>query len=201
MNRMFRMLTGLFCTTLLAWSASVAAADDYDTTISRFKDSGQAAAFFKDSYGYAIFPNVGKGGFIVGGGHGDGRVYRQGKYVGDTSVTQLSVGLQAGGQAYSQIIFFEDQRAFEDFTKGTFELGADASAVAITAGANASAGTTGPAASKSVDKNEAITKGKYHKGFAVFVISKGGAMAEAAVAGEKFSYKPRNGSERLSNDQ
>lgn len=200
MNRMLRMVTGLFCATLLAWSAGVAAADEYDTTIERFKESGQAASFFKNSFGYAVFPTVGKGGFIVGGGHGDGRVYRQGRYVGDASVTQLSVGLQAGGQAYSQVIFFEDQRAYEDFTKGTFELGADASAIAIRSGASANAGTTGPAASKSADADDAVTKAKYHKGFAVFTIAKGGAMAQAAVAGQKFSFKPRNAQESLSND-
>jgi lipid-binding SYLF domain-containing protein len=116
-------------------------------------------------------------------------------------MTQLSVGLQVGGQAYSQIIFFEDQRAFDDFTKGTFELGADASAVAIKAGASAQAGTAGPSASKSMNKDEAIAKAKYHKGFAVFTIAKGGAMAEAAVAGQKFSYKPNTSStERVSRD-
>jgi len=200
MTRMLRMFTGLVCATLFAWSAGVAAADEYDTTIARFKQSGEAASFFKNSYGFAVFPTVGKGGFVVGGGHGNGRVYRQDRYVGDTSVTQLSVGLQAGGQAYSQVIFFEDQRAYDDFTKGTFELGADASAVAIRSGASVSAGTTGPAASRSADADAAVTKAKYHKGFAVFTIAKGGAMAQAAVAGQKFAFKPRSAQERLSND-
>jgi lipid-binding SYLF domain-containing protein len=192
MNLKARVTTGSLCVALMLWSAAGAAADKFDETIALFKDAGQSAAFFKSSYGYAVFPTIGKGGFIVGGGYGEGRVYQRGKYVGDTSVTQVSVGFQAGGQAYSQIIFFEDQRAFDDFTKGTLELGADASAVAITAGASVSAGTTGPAASRSVDKNEAVAKAKYHKGFAVFTITKGGAMAEAAIAGQKFSYKPRD---------
>ena len=200
MNRMTRVATRLFCAALMMWGAAAMAADKFDETIAQFKDAGQSAAFFKNSYGYAVFPTVGKGGLVVGGGHGDGRVYRHGKYVGDTSMTQLSVGLQAGGQAFSQIVFFEDERAFQDFTKGTFEMGADASAVAVTAAASANAGTTGPNASKSISKNEADTKAKYNKGLAVFTIAKGGAMAEAAVAGQKFSYTPRSANERVSSD-
>jgi lipid-binding SYLF domain-containing protein len=164
--------------------------------------SGQArAAFFDDSYGYAVFPNVGKGGFVIGGGYGEGRVYRGTQYVGDTSVTQLSVGLQVGGQGYSQIVFFEDKRAFDDFTQGTFEIGADASAVAIKSSATATAGTAGPAVSAGQSEDSATTRGKYHKGFAIFTISKGGAMAAATVAGQKFSYTPRDTSERVSSDQ
>ena len=77
---------------------------------------------------------------MVGGAHGDGRVYEKGKYVGDTTITQLSVGFQAGGQAYSEIIFFQDKAAFDRFTAGNFEMSATAQAVAITAGASATAG-------------------------------------------------------------
>lgn len=203
MNRTARVtarILSIFSIALFSWGIAAAADDQYDETITLFKNAGQSGAFFKNSYGYAVFPTVGKGGLVVGGGHGDGRVYKHGKYVGDTSMTQVSVGMQAGGQAYSQIVFFEDQRAFDDFTKGTFELGADASAVAIKAAASANAGTTGPSASKSLDKDEAIAKAKYHKGFAVFTIAKGGAMAEATVAGQKFSYKPRDSGERVSHD-
>jgi lipid-binding SYLF domain-containing protein len=126
----------------------------------------------------------------VGAAHGKGRVYKGGKYLGDSAMTQLSIGLQAGGQAYSQIVFFEDERAFNEFTGGNFEFGADVSAVAITAGASASAGTTGAGVSASGGKKDAKTAGKYHKGLAVFTIIKGGAMYEAAVAGQKFSFKP-----------
>ena len=196
--------TGFFGVVLLLCGFAAAAEDQakYDEAVKEFKTTGQTAAFFKDSYGYAIFPTVGKGGLVVGGGHGDGRVYKRGKYVGDASVTQLSVGLQAGGQVYSQIVFFEDERAFNDFTDGSFELAADASAVAIKAGAAAQAGTTGPSASKNVSDEKGDTKGKYHKGFAVFTLAKGGAMAEAAVAGQKFSFKApgANDKERLSSD-
>jgi lipid-binding SYLF domain-containing protein len=155
-----------------------------------FKNAGQSAAFFSDSYGYAVFPTIGKGGFIVGGAHGDGRVYRQGMHVGDSSMTQVSVGLQAGGQAYSMIVFLQDERAFKEFTSGHFEFGADVGAVAITASASASAGTGGATAGASGGKKDATTAGKYRKGVAVFTIVKGGAMYEASVAGQKFSFKP-----------
>jgi lipid-binding SYLF domain-containing protein len=199
MKSMFRV-AAVYWLAVMVWGAA-GAADQFDETITRFKEAGESATFFKDSYGYAVFPTVGKGALIVGGGHGDGRVYKRGRYVGDASVTQLSVGLQAGGQAYSQIVFFEDERAFNDFTDGTFELAADASAVAIKAAASAQAGTAGPSASKNVADEKADTKGKYHKGFAIFTLAKGGAMAEAAVAGQKFSYSPRNSAqERVSRD-
>jgi len=118
-------------------------------------------------------------------------VFVHGRYVGDTSMTQLSVGFQAGGQAYSQIIFFQDQRAFDEFTKGDFEFGADVNAVAITAAAGGSVGTTGASAGASGGMKDATTAGKYYKGMAVFTIVKGGAMYQATVAGQKFSYTPK----------
>ncbi len=92
-------------------TASSAWADEYDDTIKVFKDAGRCGAFFQNAYGYAVFPTIGKGGFVVGGAHGDGRVYAGGKHVGDTSMNQATIGAQLGGQAYSQIIFFEDKRA------------------------------------------------------------------------------------------
>ena len=173
-------------------SAPTVWADKFEDTITLFKNAGESASFFDSSYGFAVFPTVGKGGLVVGGAHGDGRVYRQGKYVGDSAVNQLSVGLQAGGQAYSMIVFFEDERAFNEFTAGNFEFGADVSAVAITAAASARAGTAGAGAGASGGKKDATTAGKYHKGLAVFTIVKGGAMYEASVGGQKFSFKPRD---------
>jgi lipid-binding SYLF domain-containing protein len=173
---------------VLAFNA--AHADEYTDTVDLFRNSGQSAAYFGNSFGYAVFPTVGKAGFVVGGARGKGHVYEQGKYVGDTTMTQLSVGFQAGGQAYSQIIFFEDARALNEFTSGTFEFGADIGAVAITASASARAGSTGAAAGASGGKNDAKTVGKYHKGMEVFTIAKVGAMYEASIAGQKFSYKP-----------
>jgi len=165
-------------------------ADKYSDTVDLFKKAGESASFFTDSYGYAVFPTIGKGGLGIGAAHGKGRVYEQGKYVGDTSMTQLSVGFQAGGQAYSQIVFFQDERSFKEFTRGNFEFGAGVSAVAITAAASGTAATTGTAAGASGGKKDATTAGGYYKGLAVFVIVKGGAMFEASVAGQKFSYKP-----------
>lgn len=172
---------------------AAAVAGSYSDTINLFKNAGESAAYFSKSYGYAVFPTIGKGGLVVGAAHGSGHVYEQGKYVGDTSMTQLSVGFQAGGQAYSQIIFFEDKRAFDEFTDGNFEFAADVSAVAITAAASGTAGTTGASGGASAGKKDAKTAapGGYYKGIAVFTIVKGGAMYEAAVAGQKFSYKPR----------
>lgn len=190
MKRALSLLAGVML--VLATAASLA--DEYTDAAARFRNAGQSSAFFAKSYGYAIFPSIGKGGLIVGGGRGTGRVYVHEVYVGDSTMTQLSVGFQAGGQAYSQIIFFEDERAFNEFTSGNFEFGADASAVAITAGAGASAGTTGGAtANASGGQNDARTAGKFYKGFAVFTIVKAGAMVEAAVAGQKFTYTKKGG--------
>ena len=176
---------------LLMSCAATSWADDFTDTIQLFKDAGASSRFFNDSYGYAVFPGIGKGGFIVGGAHGNGRVYKKGAYVGDVSMTQVSVGFQAGGQAYSMIIFFEDERAFKEFTSGSFEFGADAGAVAITAAANASAGTSGASAGASGGMRDAVTAGKYYKGMAVFTIVKGGAMYQATLGGQKYSYKPK----------
>ncbi len=167
-------------------------ADEYQDTVQIFQDAGESAAFFDNSYGYAIFPNIGKGGIGIGGAHGKGRVYANGEYVGDTTMTQITVGFQLGGQVYSQIIFFEDERALNEFTSGNFELGAQASAVAITAGASAAATTTGTSAGASGGKRDATTVGNYYKGMAIFTVAKGGLMYEASVGGQKFTYTPRS---------
>jgi lipid-binding SYLF domain-containing protein len=176
---------------LLLLTAIVSRADDYSDTVTLFKNAGDSAGFFQTCYGYAVFPGIGKGGFVVGAAHGNGRVYVHGKYTGDTSMTQVSVGLQAGGQAYSQIVFFEDKRSYDEFTSGNFEFGADVNAVAITAAAGASAGTQGASAGASGGMKDARVAGKYYKGLAVFTIVRGGAMYQATVAGQKFSFKPK----------
>lgn len=184
---------------LITLSSITAWADDkddasYRDTIKVFTNAGESGSFFDKSYGYAVFPTIGKGGFGIGGAYGTGRVYADGSYVGDTSMTQVTVGFQLGGQAYSQIIFFEDERALKEFTSGNFEFGAQATAVAITAGASASATTTGTSAGASGGKNDATTTTGgtgFHKGMAVFTVAKGGLMYEASVGGQKFSYTPR----------
>jgi lipid-binding SYLF domain-containing protein len=158
-------------------------------TIEVFRKAGESGQFFAKSYGYAVFPTIGKGGFVVGGAYGTGRVYAKGAYVGDTSMTQLTIGAQLGGQAYSQMIFFENKKAFDEFTSGNFEFGAQASAVAITAGASAQAGTTGASAGASGTQEHATTAAQFNKGMAVFTVAKGGLMYEASIGGQKFSYK------------
>ena len=170
-------------------AAGPALADKYGDTLSLFKNAGQSASFFSKCYGYALFPTIGKGGLGIGGAHGEGRVYEGAKYVGDTRMTQLSIGFQAGGQAFSQIIFFADNRAFDEFTSGNFEFAASVGAVVITAAASGTASTSGAGAAASGGKKDAVTLGEYHKGVAVFVIAKGGLMYEAAVSGQKFSYQ------------
>jgi lipid-binding SYLF domain-containing protein len=165
-------------------------ADKYEDTIQIFKDAGQSAAFFGNSYGYAVFPTVGKGGLVVGAAAGEGRVYVAGKHVGNSVFSQVTIGFQAGGQAYSMIVFFEDERAFREFANGSFKFGASASAVAITAGASAEASTTGTSAGASAGKRDASTVGKYQKGIATFTVAKGGLMYEASIAGGGFSYEP-----------
>ncbi|MCU7958480.1 MAG: lipid-binding SYLF domain-containing protein [gamma proteobacterium symbiont of Bathyaustriella thionipta] len=164
-------------------------AADYADTIKIFKQAGTSSHFFKSAYGYALFPTVGKAGFIIGGAHGKGRVYEKGKHIGNTSLTQASIGFQLGGEAFSEIIFFEDKRALQEFTSGNFEFGAQAQAAVITAGASANASTTGSNAGASGGKNDATTAARgYHKGMATFMILKGGLMYEASVGGQKFSY-------------
>jgi lipid-binding SYLF domain-containing protein len=177
----------MFITALLLVPVT-ASADEYSDTIAVFKKAGESAAFFSNSYAYLVFPTVGKGGLGVGAAHGSGRAYEQGKYVGDVKLNQVSIGLQAGGQAFSQMVFFEDKHAFEDFTKGEFEFDATVQAVAITASATASAGSTGTTTGASGGQNNATTSGNYRKGLAVFTVAKGGLMYQAAVGGQKFKY-------------
>lgn len=134
------------------------------------KDPGMQD-WFDNSAGYAVFPKVGKGGIGIGGAYGKGLVISGDKVVGTTSLTQVSIGLQLGGQAYSEFIFFYDQTALSDFQRGNFELGAQASAVAATAGASADA--------------------SYNKGVAIFTDVTGGLMYEASVGGQKFKYEAK----------
>jgi lipid-binding SYLF domain-containing protein len=186
-----KMMKGLFTVTAaLLLATGPALADKYDDTVSLFKNAGESSSFFGKSYGYAVFPTIGKAGLGIGGAHGEGRVYEQGKYVGDTKMTQLSIGFQAGAEGFSEMIFFQDKRAFDEFTSGNFEFGANVGAVVITAAASGKATTGGSTASASGGKKDAATAGKYEKGTAIFIISKGGLMYEASVSGQKFSYKP-----------
>jgi lipid-binding SYLF domain-containing protein len=129
--------------------------------------------FFARATAYAVFPSVGKGGLGVGGAYGSGVLYERGRAVGRTSVTQVTIGFQLGGQAYSEIIFLQTAKTLADFKEGQFALAAEASAVALTSGAAAHA--------------------KYEQGVAIFAAPKGGLMYEASVGGQKFSYEPFGG--------
>ena len=170
--------------------ANLAQADNYSNTIEVFKKSQVVQPFFENAYGYAVFPTIGKAGIGIGGGYGKGQVYRGGKVTGTTSLVKLSIGFQLGGQAFSEIIFFQDKRAYDEFTGGNFEFDAAASAVAITAGVQVKAGTEGVTVLK-IDPsvNGAQAETSYRKGMVVFVHAKGGLMYEAAIGGQKFSYK------------
>ena len=140
--------------------------------IVEFKKNDPAMmAFFDKAYGYAVFPTVAKAGIGIGAAHGTGKVYEKGVMIGKTTLTQLTIGFQLGGQAYSEIIFFEDAEALAHFKGGNFELGAQASAVAVTAGASANA--------------------DYSNGVAIFTRAKGGLMYEASVGGQKFSFEAK----------
>ncbi|MDI6046167.1 YSC84-related protein [Flavobacterium yafengii] len=125
-------------------------------------------ALFDKAYGYVIFPNVGKGGIGVGGAAGNGVVYEQNKRIGMAKLTQVSIGFQAGGQAYREVIFFESKKELERFKESKFEFSAQASAVAVTEGASANV--------------------KYTDGVMVFTMQKGGLMYEASVGGQKFKF-------------
>ena len=138
-------------------------------TINKFKKITALKPYFKEAKGYAVFPNIGKAGIGVGGARGKGEVFDKDEVIGSTTVTQLSIGLQLGAQAFSQIIFFKDKKDLERFTQGNFEFGASASAALITEGANASA--------------------DYSDGVAVLTYSKGGLMYEASIGGQKFSFQ------------
>jgi len=171
-----------------------AQADKFTDTIDIYKKSGSVQPFFEGAYGYAVFPTIGKAGFGIGGAYGTGQVYQGSKVTGETSLIKVTFGLQAGGQAFSEIIFFEDKRAYDEFTSGQFEFDAAASAVAITAGAQAKVGTEGATAGASAGPATGKqAKTSYHKGMAVFVHTKGGLMYEATIGGQKFSFKAKEG--------
>jgi lipid-binding SYLF domain-containing protein len=167
------------------------AADSYDKAIDNFKQAPDTQAFFNTAYGYAIFPTVGKGGIGIGAAYGKGRVYQGGTHTGDTSLSQLSIGFQLGGQAYSEIIFFKNAAAYEEFTSGSFEFGATASAVAINVGANAQIGTTGNSVGAGQSGGSQTARASYVNGMAIFTAAKGGLMYEAALAGQSFTFEPK----------
>jgi lipid-binding SYLF domain-containing protein len=164
---------------------------DYSETQAKFSKNATVVPFFGSAYGYALFPTIGKGGLGIGGAHGKGQVYEGGKVTGFTSLTDLSIGFQAGGEAYSQVIFFENQEAYENFISGNFEFSAQASAIAIQATAGAATGTEGGSGAGATSGNTETakrTKAEYSEGVLVFTMAKGGLMYAATVAGQKYSF-------------
>jgi len=159
---------------------------DGQEAMAKFKNLGNVAEMLAESYGYAVLPTIGKGGVGVGGAGGTGCVFAGGNHTGNVSMGQVTVGFQLGGQSYSQLILFKNSDVYKDFTKGQFEFGADATAVALTYGAQAGASTKGPSASAGDTKGIAAWK----RGMAVFTLAKGGLMYEASIGGQKFKFKP-----------
>lgn len=165
------MLAGMFVSTAEAgWDP--ANKEKADESVGYFrKNAPSLNRFFEQAYGYAVFPDVYKGGlFMVGGGHGKGYVYEQNNLVGNSTITQLNLGPQFGGQSFSEIIFFKSKEDLESFKKGTFEVNAQVAAIIVTTGM--------------------ATNIDFSNGVAVFVLPKAGVMAEATVGGQKFSYQP-----------
>lgn len=138
-------------------------------TLNDLKKIAVLQPYFKRAKGYAIYPNITKAGIGIGGARGKGEVFEGHRVIGSTTLTQLSIGFQLGGQSFSQIIFFKDKKSLNRFTQGNFEFDASASAALITEGANAS-----------VD---------YCDGVAIMTFSNGGLMYEASFGGQKFSFE------------
>jgi lipid-binding SYLF domain-containing protein len=143
-------------------------ADSQNAKAEFIKSDPLMKALFDKAYGYVIFPNVGKAGLGIGGAAGNGVVYQQGKRIGMAKLSQLSIGFQAGGQAYREVIFFETEKELDRFKESRFEFSAQASAVAVTEGASANV--------------------KYTDGVMVFTMQKGGLMYEASIGGQKFKF-------------
>ncbi len=163
-----------FTSALQAWEPDTSDKLELSTAqaIIKAKDKDPSLTkWFDTAYAYAVFPKVGKGAIGIGGAHGKGIVIRDDTTVGNTSLSQISIGFALGGQVYSEFIMFRDKTAFDHFTRGNFEMGAQVSAVAVTLGASADA--------------------NYDSGVAVFTIADGGLMYEASVGGQKFKYKAK----------
>jgi lipid-binding SYLF domain-containing protein len=189
-SRSLRRTTWLLvCALLLLGNTTVYAAatvEECRATLAKFKDLGNVPELLAQSYGYAVLPTIGKGGIGIGAAGGTGCVFAGGKHTGKVSMGQVTIGWQLGGQAYSQLILFKNADTYRDFTKGQFEFGADATAVALTYGAQAGASTKGASASAGDTKGVAAWK----RGMAVFTLAKGGLMYEASIGGQKFNFTP-----------
>ncbi len=178
----------IFGISTLAVAAEV---KDYSRTIDVFRSSPVVARYLENSYGYAVFPTIGKAGYVIGGSYGEGQVYRGGKVTGTTKVIEGSIGFQLGGKIFSEIIFFLDKRTYAKFTSGNFEFDATAQAVVITAGGEAQIGTAGASAGASAGPRTGVqAETGFINGMATFIQTKGGLMYEFSIGGQKFSFTP-----------
>ena len=151
-------------------SVSNEVTDEVLLTIEDFRDVSDLNMYFKEAYGFAIFPSIKKAGFGIGGARGKGQVFANEQLIGDSTVTQINLGINLGVQSYQEIIFFRSEVDLDRFTSGNFELGAQASAVAINTGVAAEV--------------------EYSNGVAIFTKAIGGLMLEASIGGQKFSFSP-----------
>ena len=181
-------LAGALFLLLGATANAAATLEECKATLAKMKDLGNVPQMMAESYGYAVLPTIGKGAVGIGGAGGTGCVFAGGEHTGNVSMGQVTVGFQLGGQSYSQIILFKNVDVYNDFTKGQFEFGADATAVALTYGAQAGATTKGASASAGDTK----AAGSWKRGMAVYTLAKGGLMYEASIGGQKFKFKPLN---------
>lgn len=184
---------GLFAFLLIVfapvtWSQEV---QDFSETINTFREIPQVAPYFDSAYGYAVWRTIGRGGIGIGGATGRGQVYVGGNVTGFSRLIDISIGFQLGGQAYRQIIFFQNQAAYDSFTQGNFEFDAQASAVAVTASAQASSGTQGSQATAgATGSGTATASGAYQAGMRIFTMATGGLMYQATIAGQKYTFNP-----------
>jgi hypothetical protein len=189
---MKKLLTLMLCTFSFACAISSAQeVEDFSPSIEMFKSIPGVNPFFESSYGYAVWRMIARGGLGIGAATGKGQVYVGGEVVGFSRLIDISIGLQAGGQAYKQVIFFENKPAFDKFATGNFEFSAQASAVAVTASAQAASGTQGSQATAGAGAPAtAATAGGYQDGLRVFTMASGGLMYQATIAGQKYGYSP-----------
>ena len=153
-----------------AWAGASEA--DVKTSMAEFERASPAIkSIIESAHGHAVFPTVAKGAIGIGGAHGDGLVYEKGKLIGSTTLSQVTIGFQLGGQAYRELICFQNKAALDRFTGGNYEFDAQAGAVAVTAGISRDAA--------------------YEHGVAIYTMAKGGFMFEASVGGQKFSFEPK----------
>jgi hypothetical protein len=179
-------------TLLLALSSAPMAQQvrDMSETVDLFRGIEEVAPYFDSSYGYAVWRRIARGGLGLGAATGRGQVYVNGQLTGFSRLVDVTIGFQAGGQAYRQIIFFENRQAYDDFTDGNFEFDASASAVAVTASAQASAGTQGSRATAGAGNPSRAAGGGYQNGLQVFTMAEGGLMYQATIGGQRYNFRP-----------